>query len=44
MRSGRTQAGTNCNFCSRLHETETKRYVDYKRAVQAQKQEILGSI
>ena len=23
MRPGRTQAGKNCNFCSRLHETET---------------------
>ena len=29
-----------CNFCSRLHETGTKRFVDYMRPVQTQKQEI----
>ena len=33
-----------CNFCSRLHATGTKRYVDYMRPVQIQKQEILGAI
>ena len=33
-----------CNFCSRLHETWTKRFVDYMRPVQTQKQEILVAI
>ena len=33
-----------CNFCSRLHETGTKRFVDYMGPVQTQKQEILGAI
>ena len=33
-----------CNFCSRLHETGTKRLVDYTGPVQTQKQEILGAI
>ena len=30
-----------CNFCSRLHETGTKRFFYYMRPVQTQKQEIL---
>ena len=33
-----------CNFCSRLHETGTKRFVAYMRQVQTQKQEILGAV
>ena len=33
-----------CNFCSRLHESGTKRFVDYMRQVQTQKQEILVAI
>ena len=33
-----------CNFCSRLHETGTKHFVDYMRPVQTQKQEILVAI
>ena len=41
MRPGRTQAG---NFCSRLHESGTKRFVDYTGPVQTQKQEILGAV
>ena len=33
-----------CNFCSRLHETGTKHFVEYMRPVQTQKQEILVAI
>jgi len=33
-----------CNFCSPLHETGTKRFVDYMRPVQTQKQEIRVAI
>ena len=45
MRPGGTQAGTNLLFfCTRLHETGTKRFVDYMRPVQTQKQEILVAI
>ena len=45
MRPGRTQAGTNiCNFCSRFHETGTKRFVDYMKPVETQEREILVAI
>ena len=33
-----------CNFCSCLHETGIKHFVDYMRPVQTQKHEILGAI